>query len=181
MNVILLIDDNELWRSATGIISPTQRIIDSIAGCRGVQRLAVSATPSWTEDRQYYRVAPFALPSPKIRSWIRYSSAPPETQVYEIMREMGWDSAVVLSSRTPFMFSFMLDEIFFGLPNKEYGLRTFSWSEVVRGGFLETTGTLSSLQVSAEDIDYAYSEVIKGAAWEEVLEEINGEQGPVSI
>jgi hypothetical protein len=75
----------------------------------------------------------------------------------------------------------MLDEIFSGLPNKEYGLRVFTWSEVVRGGFLDTAGTLSGANLSAEDVEYAYSEVIKGAAWEEVMEEINGEQGSVSI
>jgi len=181
MNIIILLDDNPLWRAAVGIHSLAQRLIDSAVGCRGVQRLAVSALPSWTEDRQYYRVAPFQLPSPKIRSWIRYSSSGSEQQVYEVMRELGWDTALVLSSATPCVFSFMLDEIFSGLPNKEYGLRVFTWSEVVRGGFLDTAGTLSNANLSAEDVEYAYSEVIKGAAWEEVMEEINGEQGSVSI
>lgn len=181
MNIILLIDDNPIWRSRAGIVSPVQRIIDSVAACRAAQRLVISATPSWTEDRQHYRVAPFTLPSPSMRSWIRYSSASSETQVYDIMRELCLDSAVVLSSATPCVFPFMLDEIFSGTPNKEYGLRSFSWAEVVRGDFLTTRGTLSDLQLSADSIEYAYSEVMKGAAWEEVMEEINGEQGSVSI
>lgn len=181
MNVIILIDEDPIWRSQSVAVSLAQRMIDSVADCKAVQRLAVSATPSWTEDRQYYRVAPFQLPTPRIRSWLRYSSAQPEEQVYEIMREMGWDNVVVLTAATPCIFSFMLDEIFSGLPNKEYGLRSFTWSEVVRGGFLNTSGTLSNIKLIAEDIEYAYLEVIKGAAWEEVMEEINGEQGSVSI
>ena len=63
MNVIMLLDNDPLWRAAVGVNSLAQRLIDAAVGCRGVQRLVVSALPSWTEDRQYYRVAPFHLPS----------------------------------------------------------------------------------------------------------------------
>lgn len=181
MNVIILIDDNPLWRERAGVLSLAQKMINSVSNTRAVQRLFISATPSWMEDRQYYKVAPFTLPVPALRSWIKYSSEVAEDQVYNIMRDMGWDSAVVLSASTPCVFPFMLDEIFSGLPNKEYGLKLVTWSEVVRGGFLSTSGELSNILLSAQDIEYAYAEVTNGAAWEEVMEEINGEQRSVPI
>jgi hypothetical protein len=76
----------------------------------------------------------------------------------------------------------MIDELFSGIPNKEYGLRLTSWADAVRGGLLaEFNKGSSNIQVTQENMYHAYSEIIKGAAWEEIMEELNGEQGPVSI
>jgi len=178
MNVILLLDKSPAWRYDAAGVPLIQRHIDAVAGSRAVRRLAVSADPSWVEDQQFYRVSPFTMPSSKLRSWLRYSPAPPEEQVYEIMKEMAWDEALVFGSFTPFVFSFMIDEIFSGMPNKEYELSQTTWKDAVRGGFLSRfKEKASKFHVTPDNVFYAYSEVIKGAAWEEVMEEINAEQG----
>ncbi len=182
MNVILLLDSANIWKMDAGGVSVAQRHIDAVMGCRGVQRLAVSATREWTGENAFFKVPVFSMPGMKLRSWIRYASESAETQVYDVMREMGWDSAVIIGSHTPFLFTFMLDEIFDGLPNKEYGLRIVRWQDVVRGNFLEgIKGSLSDIKISEDIIDYCYSEVIRGAAWEEITEEINGEQKSIPI
>lgn len=182
MNVILLLDKSQLWKHDAAGTSVAQRHIDAISASRWVARLAVSANPIWADDQQFYRIPHFAMPGTKLRSWIRYSSASADEQVYDVMREMGWESALVLGSFAPYLFTFMIDELFMGLPNKEYGLRLTSWSDAVRGGLqaeLETNP--SQIQVTQENIYYVYSEMVKGAAWEEVMEELNGEQGSVPL
>lgn len=182
MNVILLLDKSPTWRYDAAGVALVQRHIDAVTGSRCVRRLAVSADPSWAEDQQFYRVSPFAMPGTKLRSWLRYSAAQPEEQVYDIMKEMAWDSALVLGSFAPFMFSFMLDELFLGQPNKEYELKLITWHDAVRGGFLSAFGDKTDkLRVTPDNVFYAYSEMLKGAAWEEVMEDINAEQGPLPI
>lgn len=178
MNIILLLDKSPIWRYDAAGVPLVQRHIDAAVGSRAVRRMAVSADPSWAEDQQFYRVSPFTMPSSKLRSWLRYSPASPDEQVYEIMKEMAWDSALVIGSFTPFMFSFMIDEIFSGIPNKEYELSQITWQDAVRGVFLSRLEEKTSkFQVTPDNVFYAYSEVIKGAAWEEVMEEIDAEQG----
>lgn len=182
MNVILLLDNSPIWRADAGGTSLVQRHIDAIVACRGVQRLAISAHPSLSEDQRFYRVPLYTVSNQKIRYWIRYSDSSAHEQVYDIMREMGWDRALVLGSFSPYLFTFMLDEIFAGFENKEYGIKQFSWSEVVAGDVVNNiVKQESKLSVEPDDIYYAYSEVIRGAAWEEVLEEIDGKQGSLPI
>ena len=182
MNVILLLDRAQLWRHDAAGTSVVQRHIDAISASRCVQRLVVSADPAWADDQQFYKIPYFSMPGTKLRSSLRYSSTPADEQIYDTMKEMSWESALVLGSFAPYMFTFMIDELFSGIPNKEYGLRLTSWADAVRGGLLaEFNKGSSKIQVTQENMYHAYSEIIKGAAWEEVMEELNGEQGPVSI
>jgi hypothetical protein len=182
MNVILLLDTSPVWKMDTGGLSLIQRHIDVIANTKSVQRLVISADPGWSSDQQFYKVSPFTMPAMRLRSWIRYSSASKDDQVYDIMKEMGWDTALVLGSFSPYLFTFMLDEIFSGIPNKEYGLRLVKWSEAVAGGLLAGfEDNARKLPVTQENIYYAYNEVIKGAAWEDVMEDLNGEQSSIPI
>jgi hypothetical protein len=182
VNIILLLDNSPIWRTDAGGASLVQRHIDAIVACKAVQRLAISAHPTLSEDQRFYRVPLYTVSNQKIRYWIRYSEESAQDQVYDIMREMGWDRALVLGSFSPYLFTFMLDEVFSGAENREYGLRQISWGEVVSGDIITNIVKQESrLSIAPDDIYYAYSEVIKGAAWEEVLEEIDGKQGSLPI
>jgi hypothetical protein len=182
MNIVIWFDEWEGWAYPAGGQNLAQRIIQAASDSSCVRRIAVIQSQRWAtgaSGKAPLFVAPVStggLAPPISMFW---ESGTPD-QLARIYRICDFESALVLGKSHVYMWPFMVQEVFEGKTNKEYGLQRTQWSEVIGGAsnlFLDAC----RFPHDPLTLQYVYTEMTAGAAWEDILTELesNGKQEQV--
>lgn len=176
MEVVLCIGAEDFW--AYPVLSGknlAQVIIDNIAASRPVRRLTVVRNQRWVEGVSG-RAPLFSLPPQDVlRSTLVWASKDSlEEEVYAAFRVQNIDSAVVITAQTPYIKEFMFSEVFDKTNNAV--LFSTSWADLVNKCAIFGK---TSFPTDPETLSYIYGELNRGASWDDIVEEFNGQQSSI--
>lgn len=175
MNILIFIDSWEGWGWDIGGKTLASSIVDCVMQTESVLRVGILLSTKWAvgaSGRQSLFSLPQAdsIPGRYPSTNVIWDSGSAETSLQRGFRAFNFNKALPISKENIYLWPFMLNEVFSGLENKEYGLKEITWNEVILDK--KTLNKSCPFKCDVITLQYVYSEMAAGAAWEELLEEI---------
>lgn len=167
MNCIVDLRHSAAFERKFGGRSLAQRALDAVAASPYVQKCAICTTEE---------LRPILT-----GGWIKNQQITVDPQIFRVlvagepyvvtaMRQFGWPEAIVIDPLHP-VFGFMLNEAILD-GRLSTGISKISWIDAVRLG----GPTNTAVNLSDQKLGYIFAEMDAGAAWDELMEDLNEQE-----
>jgi hypothetical protein len=183
MNVIIHIDEWSGWQHPAAGMTLANRLISAVANSESVRRIVLVVNTRWAtgiSGKNPIFLVPSSVDGIAPATTLIWEQPPVVTQLKRVYRVCDLNSALVLGRANLYIWPFMIDEVFLGKPNKEYGLQETTWRNIIEGTATDQHTKECKYRHDVDTLQYIYSEMASGAAWEELLVELeDGKQEPI--